>query len=226
LADGGNNGGIAGENCLIIDETFQTVDVKGVGNGFIENIRIGTVAGLITTTGAPIVGYFPQYALYGQGKTLHSSNQLRAFGNTVDDCPTNCGGKQMVVSHQGHCISLTIRDGLPYMQMTKPTQSDIDRFEHVVFTSDDPSDPSSMNSELFLDAIDDTQPDPYDEYPEQCYHYAQHTTDGELDAHTSERRTAAKGKRVCIPPFGLFPVSGGKLSRLHDEASLQVVLEY
>ena len=99
----------------------------------------------------------------------------------------------MVVSHQGHCISLTIRDGLPYMQMTKPTQSDIDRFEHVVFTSDDPSDPSSMNSELFLDAIDDTQPDPYDEYPEQCYHYAQHTTDGELDAHTSERRKEAKG---------------------------------
>ena len=92
LVDGGNNGGIAGENCLIIDETFQTVDVKGVGDGFIENIPIGTVAGLITTTGAPIVGYFPQYALYGKGKTLHSSNQLRAFGNTVDDCPTNCGG--------------------------------------------------------------------------------------------------------------------------------------
>ena len=48
--DGGCNGGLAGsEDVLVIDETFDKVNVEGIaGTGF-DSVPIGSVAGLIPT---------------------------------------------------------------------------------------------------------------------------------------------------------------------------------
>ena len=92
LVDGGCNGGLGGEDVRFIDSTLHKVDVHGIGNATISSVPVGTAAGLITTTTGPVIGYFHQYALYGKRKTIHSSNQLRAFGNIVDDIPRSLKG--------------------------------------------------------------------------------------------------------------------------------------
>ena len=200
LVDGGNNGGIAGENCLVIDETFSRVDVHGIGDAVIPDVPIGTVASLITTSSGPIIGYFHQYALYGRGKTLHSSLQLRSFGNKVDDCPKSLGGTQCVITHDGYNIPLSICEGLPYMDMTKPTLEDIARYPHVTFTADNYWDPRIADNEVFHDPL---EPDDYDAYPDQCY---LDTLDGEIGAyHSKISETSDTRTEVHREPRSVLP---------------------
>jgi hypothetical protein len=75
-----------------------------------------------------------QYAKYwnlvnahqGTGKTIHSVSQLRHFGTIVDDTPRQFGGKQRLETLDGYIIPLSIRSGLPYMDMSPPTQQELD----------------------------------------------------------------------------------------------------
>ena len=73
--DGGCNGGLAGsDDVLVIDETFDKVNVEGIaGTGF-DSVPIGSVAGLIPTKSGPIIGFFHQYALCNCGTNIHSPN--------------------------------------------------------------------------------------------------------------------------------------------------------
>ncbi|MEL6661061.1 MAG: hypothetical protein AAFR36_31715, partial [Bacteroidota bacterium] len=174
LIDGGCNGGLMGSDMLVIAQTSQTVDVVGLTNTSIGPIPVGTAAGLIQTTDGPIIGYFHQYALVNDGPSIHSPNQLRSFGNVVDDCPQSFGGRQCLVTHDGYKVPLSIRHGLPYMDMRKPSSSDIHKYPHVTFTADMNWDPHSVDDEVFFDAgtsdgIDDV--------------YSQDPLDGELAPH-------------------------------------------
>ena len=90
LIDGVCNGGLAGDNVVVLEESTQLVDITGIADSKIESVPIGTVTGLISTTEGPIIGIFHQYAAYGKGSTIHSVNQLRSFGLDVNDIPTSC----------------------------------------------------------------------------------------------------------------------------------------
>lgn len=159
LIDGGCNGGLAGEDVLVMEESLQRVDVTGIADSKIESVPIGTVAGLIQATDGPIIGIFHQYATYGKGKTIHSVNQLRSFGLEVNDIPKSCnGGKQCITTPDGFTIPLAIRDGLCYMDMRKPTNDEMNQYEHVFMTSDMPWNPQDLDSEPedtdFLDSVE------------------------------------------------------------------------
>ena len=125
LVDGGCNGGIARSNVRVLETTLATVDVTGVGENLLKNLPIVTVAGVINTQKGPIVGMFHQYANYAQGKTIHSSNQIRDFGLTINDVPHSSGGKQSIVSKDGYHIPLAVREGLCYMDMQPPTDEEL-----------------------------------------------------------------------------------------------------
>ena len=156
LIDGGANGGFAGSDVRLIELTNDFADVSGIGTSVIKDLAIGTVAGLIDTTSGPIIGIFHQYAYHGKGKTIHAPNQLRAFDIEVNDVPLKspCGrGKQEVVTPEGYHIPIKIRQGLPYMNMSAPTDLELDSFPHVIFTSDEPWDPT-----VFDDQDDDDDP--------------------------------------------------------------------
>lgn len=166
LIDGGCNGGLAGEDVLVIEESLHRVDVTGIADSKIESVPICTVAGLIQATTGPLIAIFHQYAHYGKGKTIHSVNQLRAFGLDVNDIPKSCkGGTQSITTPEGFTIPLAIRDGLCYLDMRKPTDDEMSSFEHVLMTSDMPWNPQELDSEPedtdFLDCIE-TADDPYD----------------------------------------------------------------
>ena len=87
LVDGGCNGGMAGDDCLVLDETTDTCVVHGVGGLEVSEMPIGTIAMKVDTTEGPIIGIFHQYGLHLKGKTVHSNNQLRAFGCRIEDTP-------------------------------------------------------------------------------------------------------------------------------------------
>ena len=99
------------------------------------------------TTNGPIIGIFNQYAFYEGGKSIHAPIQLTAFGQTVDDTPKSQGGKLMIKTVEGHVIPLKIKDGLPYMNMVKPTLYEMDDYPHVIFTSDIEWDPTELDDD-------------------------------------------------------------------------------
>ena len=95
----------------------------------------------------PFIGIFNQYAYLGQGKTIHSTGQLQWFKSDVDTSSSKVGGKQRIKTIDGYTIPLSIRGGLPYFDMTKPTQEDLATLPHVIMTSDIEWDPTVLDSE-------------------------------------------------------------------------------
>ena len=53
----------------------------------------------------------------------------------------------MITTLEGHHIPLCIKDGLPYMKMSKSTQQDIDAYPHVTMTADTVWDPSTYDED-------------------------------------------------------------------------------
>ena len=177
LVDGGCNGGVFGSDCLILDETSQRVDVKGIANVKIDSLPIGSTAGLIKSSVGPIIGIFAQYGLYGKGKTIHSVTQLRSFGHDVNDISKAFpGGKQCITTPDGYIIPLAIRDGLCYLDMRPPTEEEFNQLPHVLMTADVPWNPQQHDCEPdeleYLDArmSEETEEewfDPSDDYGEE-----------------------------------------------------------
>ena len=80
LIDSGANGGLSGSDVHVISISDQVVDVIGISNNAMKDLNLCTVAGYIQTTSGPVIGLFHQYADTGSGNTIHSVNQLEAFG--------------------------------------------------------------------------------------------------------------------------------------------------
>ena len=109
LVDGGANGGLSGNDCRKLSESLLVkADVEGVGGGSIQDVPICTMAAVIESTDGPIVGLFHQYAHQGEGYSIHSANQIRAFGHTVNDTPRSLGGSQSIVTLEGYTIPLAV----------------------------------------------------------------------------------------------------------------------
>ena len=76
---------------------------------------------MVQTQRGSVVCIMHQYAIYGKGKTIHSSPQLEHFGNLVDDKSRKVGGKQRITTLEGYVIPLQFCQGLAYLPMTPPT---------------------------------------------------------------------------------------------------------
>ena len=157
LIDRGANGGFAGSDVRVLEITdpHQTVDLHGIENHAVKNLKLGTVAGLVQTHRGSVVCIMHQYAIYGKGKTIHSSPQLEHFGNQVDDRSRKVGGKQRITTLEGYVIPLQFCQGLAYLPMTPPTDKDLYELPHVILTSDGKWDPSILDNEFDLSNLDD-----------------------------------------------------------------------
>jgi hypothetical protein len=161
LMDGGANGGMTGSDVRIISTSdFHKANVSGIGNSTILNLPLVTAAGLVQTHRGPVIIIMHQYANYGKGHTIHSATQLRSFGALVHEAPRRHGGLQRVITPCGYHIPLSYRAGLPYLDMSVPSDSEYNSLPHVLLTGDTPWDPSSMDdefspSDLALDAPHD-----------------------------------------------------------------------
>ena len=94
-----------------------------------------------------------QYAIYGKGKSIHSSPQLEHYGIKVDDRSLKVGGGQRITTLEGYVIPLQFRNGLAYFETKKPTDNDIEEYPYVILTSDTDWDPSILDNEIDLSEI-------------------------------------------------------------------------
>jgi hypothetical protein len=145
LIDGGSNGGLGGSDVRVLWETYSTADVTGIGGKSFTNLPICTVGAVIQTNKGPIIGVFNQYAYYGKGQTVHSVNHLKHFGIIVDDSPRQFAhGKQRLKTPEGYFIPISIRNGLPYIDMHPPTDEELEAYPQVNFTLDMPWEPQDV----------------------------------------------------------------------------------
>jgi len=129
-------------------------DVQGVADNSVTDLPIVLGASLVEKTNrGPIIGLFPQYAYYGKGRTIHSAVQMEAFGLDVDEKPRKARhpGLQRIVTPDGYVVPLSIRNGLPYMDMRYPTDEDMKNYPHVYFTEDTDWNPTQLDDEYVDD---------------------------------------------------------------------------
>jgi hypothetical protein len=151
LIDRGANGGIAGEDVRVIDFKHRQVDVQGIDDHQLNNVRIATVGGVINTQYGPVIAVFHQYAHTGKGTSIHSSPQLEFYKNKVSDRSIKVGGLQRIETLDGYIIPISIKNGLPRMQIRPFTNDEWEQLPHVVMTGDTTWDPSVLD----YDACDD-----------------------------------------------------------------------
>jgi hypothetical protein len=149
LVDRGANGGLAGEDVRIIEQSNRTANVSGINNHTIHGLPIVTAAGVVSTHLGPICLLMHQYANHGKGKTIHSRLQIENHGNDVNDKSLKVkGGKQCITTLDGYVIPLQIRGGLAYMDMHPPSDEELNDLPHVVLTSDADWDPTIVDNEM------------------------------------------------------------------------------
>jgi hypothetical protein len=147
LVDRGANGGLLGDDVLIIFRTGRTVDVAGIDGHTVNDLELVTAAALVETNVGLRIIIMHQYAYLGKGKTIHSSGQLEHYKNEVHDRSKAVGGKQCIITPDGVVIPLSIRSGLPYMDMRVPTKEQLETIPHIVLTADTPWDPRVLDCE-------------------------------------------------------------------------------
>ena len=150
LVDGGANGSLAGTDMRILEsEIHATTDVHGIANTFESLPFVHAAAKINTHDDGPIIGIFSHYAQRpDDGPTIHLKGQMESFGLLIDDKSHVIGGTQCIVTNEGYVMPLHIRNGLPYMSMSQPTDADMASFPHVFFCSDSPWDPSYLDGEF------------------------------------------------------------------------------
>ena len=109
--DRGANGGIAGNDCVVIRECDRQVDVTGIDNHEISDMTIVDAVGKIITQRGPAIAILQQCANYGKGRSIHSVVQMEYFGNKVDDKSRLAGGKQCIETVVGYVPPSTSSTG-------------------------------------------------------------------------------------------------------------------
>jgi hypothetical protein len=161
LIDRGANGGLAGSNMRIIATTDRHVDISGIDNHQMTNLKIVTAGGVVPTQRGEVIGIFHQYASVPQGRSIHSSVQLESFGIKVDDrSKVLNAGTQTLMTPEGYVLPLDFKNGLPYLPIRPFTDDEWQDLPHVVFTSDVDWNPSEVDckisdDDLWYDAIPD-----------------------------------------------------------------------
>ena len=153
LVDRGANGGIAGNDLRVIHRTSRKVDVQGIDNHRINDVFIGTAGGVITTQHGPAIGIFHNYALFGQGTSIHSPAQMESFKLNVCDKSVHVGGIQRIKTPDGYQIPLSFKNGLPRMNVRPYTDHEWETLPHVILTSELEWDPATLD----FDPTDDEQ---------------------------------------------------------------------
>jgi hypothetical protein len=174
LVDRGANGGLAGHNMRSISETDRKVDITGINDHQMTDLKIITAGAVIPSQRGEILGIFPQYARVAQGRSIHSSIQLESFGCKVDDrSKVLSAGSQTITTPDGYVLPLDFKNGLPYLPMRPFTDEEWLMLPHVYFTSDVDWNPSTVDLKIsdkdeWYDAISDDPGerffDTFDEY--------------------------------------------------------------
>ena len=148
LVDRGANGGIVGEDMVIVDGSQRHVDVSGLDGHKVSQLHIVTAQALIQTHKGNAIATFHQMAYLGKGHSILSCIQMEHHGAEINDRSTLLpGGKQRILI-DNYPIPLDIIGGLPYLCCHKPTDEEVATLPHIIMTSDVEWDPSVYDHKI------------------------------------------------------------------------------
>jgi hypothetical protein len=64
----------------------QKIDVTGINNHKMMGLQMVDGTAFVKTQHGPVILIMWQYAYYGRQRTIHSSGQIKAYKNYVNDC--------------------------------------------------------------------------------------------------------------------------------------------
>ena len=118
------------------------------------NIPIVTCAVYtVSRNRGPVLAIFHQFAGIQKGPTILSAAQLEAHVNHVNDRSLRIDKQgQLITTNDGYEFPLHVRNGLPYLEIRRPTDREMadDTIPHVVMTSDTDWDPTILDGEFPL----------------------------------------------------------------------------
>ena len=105
-----------------------------------------------------VIAILHQYAYLGKGNTIHSSIQIEAYNNKVDDRSIHHKGSHTITTNDGYIHPLQINNGLPYIPIRPFTDEEWTTLPHVIWTSDTLWNPKSIDVDLLNDKkwVDET----------------------------------------------------------------------
>ena len=114
LVDRGANGIVAGADCVWIGgpDTPRSVNITGMDNHQLTNVRIGTVGALAQSNWGNVILIFHEAAHVGRNQTILSAIQMEHFYNKVEDRAMGAAGGQQITTADGHNFALSIVNGL------------------------------------------------------------------------------------------------------------------
>ena len=150
LADRGANGTIAGKGCRIGDRTDRYIDVTGIKDHTIQELNIVEALFVAKSTRGNMVVHCPESAHMPGAKTIIAPIQMEAHGCKVVDKPpaANDGIQPYIETPDGYRFPLSIRDGLPYLDIRPPLDEEMETLVHVYFTGSAEWDPRILDQEV------------------------------------------------------------------------------
>ncbi len=171
LVDRGANGGILGDDAHVIFQHNNQVDVTGIDNHEMTNLKLVDGSATAITQKGLVIIRLCQYAYYGVGRSIHSAGQIEHYKNHVDEKSRMVGGQQVIISHDGYMFPLDVTNGLPYLKMRPNTQEEWETLPHVFFTSSEEWDPTVLDCNFSEDEnwFTKVQPHPNEGLPDDSF---------------------------------------------------------
>ena len=79
MVDRGDNGGLAGTDMRIIQETDRKINIVGINDHELTGLVVVTAAALFDMQKGPVIRIFHEYAHLGKGRFIHDAGQMEWF---------------------------------------------------------------------------------------------------------------------------------------------------
>ena len=171
LNDRGANGSIIAKGMAIGDRTDRYIDVTGIQNHTVGELNIVEGICVARSTIGDTVIHIPEGAHMPDGKTILSSIQMEHNGcKVIDVAPeANKGKPPHIISPEGYIFPMSIRQGLPILDIRPPLEGEMNDLPHVYLTGNSEWDPSRFDSEAKLDAFSQNKDDVEQHFQEMPY---------------------------------------------------------
>ena len=149
LVDRGANSGIAGiEDSQPWDSNInggRSAKVTSLGEHTVRGVPIEAVCAVSKSPNGSVLCVYQSYATSQiQPTTIHSKVQLQDYNNNMDDMILMLGGSQTLTTANGSIFTLTMENGLCYLEQRKPTAWEMKELPRQVMTSIEVWDPSTF----------------------------------------------------------------------------------
>jgi hypothetical protein len=134
----------------VIEVTERTIDLSGINDHTVRNLRLVTAGGVTKTPQGDIIIVINHAAdMTWDARSILSAGQLESFGCKVQDISSKVNGiPPSITTAEGYQIPIAFRKGLPYIKMRAFDKEDWSTLPQIHITSPQEWDPSCLDAEV------------------------------------------------------------------------------